>query len=51
MKTKTIVNYAVTPQQFFLYKDNSGRVQINALFRNLDMIIAVGYRVTSLQTS
>jgi hypothetical protein len=23
---------AVTPNQFFLYKDNSGRVQINALF-------------------
>jgi len=25
---------AVTPNQFFLYKDNSGRVQINALFRD-----------------
>jgi len=28
------VNTAVTPQQFFLYKDRSGRVQINALFRD-----------------
>jgi len=25
---------AVTPQQFFLYKDTSGRIQINALFRD-----------------
>jgi hypothetical protein len=25
---------AVMPQQFFLYRDSSGRVQINALFRD-----------------
>jgi hypothetical protein len=28
------MDMAVMPQQFFLYKDNSGRVQINALFRD-----------------
>jgi len=28
------VDIAVMPQQFFLYKDNSGRVQINALLRD-----------------
>jgi hypothetical protein len=28
------IEKAVTPQQFFLYRDSSGRVHINALFRD-----------------